>query len=78
MLFKRSNEHTCTPLGSEPFAGHSKGANDVLLYASQYDDVPLVVNIAARFDLSRGIKVRYMNIDIYTYLCRYQFLHICT
>ncbi|RUP44655.1 Alpha/Beta hydrolase protein [Jimgerdemannia flammicorona] len=31
-------------------AGHSKGAADVLLYASQYGDVPLVVNIAARYD----------------------------
>ncbi|CAG8811347.1 20380_t:CDS:1 [Cetraspora pellucida] len=30
--------------------GHSKGAAVVLLYASKYNDVPLVINIAARYD----------------------------
>src|SRR4051794_31585417 len=30
-------------------AGHSKGGNVVLLYAATYDDVPLVVNVAARW-----------------------------
>ncbi|CAG8692470.1 3136_t:CDS:1, partial [Racocetra fulgida] len=30
--------------------GHSKGAAVVLLYASKYNDVPLVVNISARYD----------------------------
>uniref|UniRef100_A0A7S3QKD6 Serine aminopeptidase S33 domain-containing protein n=1 Tax=Dunaliella tertiolecta TaxID=3047 RepID=A0A7S3QKD6_DUNTE len=39
--------------------GHSKGANVVLLYAAQFDDVPLVINIAARFDMKRGIKERF-------------------
>ncbi|KAL6747077.1 Alpha/Beta hydrolase protein [Haematococcus lacustris] len=39
--------------------GHSKGANVALLYASHYDDVPLIVNIAGRFDMKRGIKERF-------------------
>ncbi|KAL3535607.1 hypothetical protein ACH5RR_004068 [Cinchona calisaya] len=39
--------------------GHSKGANVVLLYASKYHDVPKVVNVAARFDLKRGIADRF-------------------
>ncbi|CAG8535916.1 11838_t:CDS:1 [Dentiscutata erythropus] len=30
--------------------GHSKGAAVVLLYASIYNDVPLVINISARYD----------------------------
>ncbi|CAG8773907.1 39840_t:CDS:1 [Gigaspora margarita] len=32
--------------------GHSKGAAVVLLYASIYNDVPLVINISARYDYS--------------------------
>mmetsp|Transcript_9388 Transcript_9388/g.16616 ORF Transcript_9388/g.16616 Transcript_9388/m.16616 type:complete len:341 (+) Transcript_9388:50-1072(+) len=39
--------------------GHSKGGDDVLLYASQYDDVPLVVNVAGRFNMQRGIRERF-------------------
>ncbi|GIL92529.1 hypothetical protein Vretifemale_20048 [Volvox reticuliferus] len=39
--------------------GHSKGANVVLLYASRFDDVPYVVNIAGRSIMSRGIKERF-------------------
>lgn len=31
----------------------------VLLYASKYDDVPLVINIAGRFDLTQGVTMRY-------------------
>ncbi|XP_057799789.1 putative uncharacterized protein YDL057W isoform X2 [Salvia miltiorrhiza] len=38
--------------------GHSKGGNVVLLYASKYNDVQTVVNIAGRFDLRRGIEGR--------------------
>ncbi|KAJ1693728.1 hypothetical protein LUZ63_010426 [Rhynchospora breviuscula] len=38
--------------------GHSKGGNVVLLYASKYDDVKMVINVSARFDLQRGIKER--------------------
>ncbi|RIA98653.1 Alpha/Beta hydrolase protein [Glomus cerebriforme] len=30
--------------------GHSKGAADVLLYASKYNDVPLIVSLSARYD----------------------------
>ncbi|XP_065849084.1 uncharacterized protein [Euphorbia lathyris] len=39
-------------------AGHSKGGNVVLLYASKYNDVNAVVNISGRFDLKRGIEGR--------------------
>ncbi|KAG8086224.1 hypothetical protein GUJ93_ZPchr0010g10412 [Zizania palustris] len=39
-------------------AGHSKGGNAVLLYASMYHDVPIVVNISGRFALERGIDER--------------------
>ncbi|XP_050218215.1 uncharacterized protein LOC126668986 [Mercurialis annua] len=38
--------------------GHSKGGNAVLLYASKYNDVHTIVNIAARFDLKRGMERR--------------------
>ncbi|XP_057799807.1 uncharacterized protein LOC131015428 isoform X1 [Salvia miltiorrhiza] len=38
--------------------GHSKGGNVVLLYASKYNDVQTVINIAGRFDLRRGIEGR--------------------
>jgi alpha/beta superfamily hydrolase len=34
--------------------GHSKGGNAVLLYASKYQDVGIIVNISGRFDLRRG------------------------
>ncbi|GJN15073.1 hypothetical protein PR202_gb01962 [Eleusine coracana subsp. coracana] len=38
--------------------GHSKGGNAVLLYASMYHDVPIIVNISGRFALERGIDGR--------------------
>ncbi|KAH8951831.1 hypothetical protein BDL97_09G050900 [Sphagnum fallax] len=38
--------------------GHSKGGNAVLLYASKYQDVGIIVNISGRFDLRRGIRGR--------------------
>ncbi|KAJ4833790.1 hypothetical protein Tsubulata_014708 [Turnera subulata] len=38
--------------------GHSKGGNVVLLYASKYNDVDIVVNISGRFYLERGIDGR--------------------
>ncbi|KAL7121913.1 hypothetical protein ACP275_01G013300 [Erythranthe tilingii] len=38
--------------------GHSKGGNAVLMYASRYNDVRTIVNIAGRFDLKRGIEGR--------------------
>lgn len=50
-------------------AGHSKGANSALIYASVYDDVPNVINVAGRFDLKRGITERFGN-DIAARLAR--------
>lgn len=38
--------------------GHSKGGNAVLLYASKYKDVEVIVNISGRFNLERGMKER--------------------
>ncbi|XP_058073880.1 uncharacterized protein LOC131222731 isoform X1 [Magnolia sinica] len=38
--------------------GHSKGGNVVVLYASMYHDVPMVVNVSGRFNLERGIEDR--------------------
>lgn len=38
--------------------GHSKGGNAVLLYASRYNEIETVVNIAGRFNLRRGIEGR--------------------
>ncbi|CAI5465272.1 unnamed protein product [Closterium sp. Yama58-4] len=43
----------------EAVVGHSKGGNCVLLYASLYKDVPKVINVSGRYDLSRGIKERF-------------------
>ncbi|KAJ6814780.1 uncharacterized protein M6B38_138220 [Iris pallida] len=39
-------------------AGHSKGGDVVLLYASVYHDIHTVVNISGRFNLKRGIESR--------------------
>ncbi|XP_078167931.1 putative uncharacterized protein YDL057W isoform X1 [Carex rostrata] len=38
--------------------GHSKGGNVVLLYASMYDDIKMILNLSGRFDLRTGIKKR--------------------
>ncbi|KAK3161100.1 hypothetical protein QOZ80_1BG0071830 [Eleusine coracana subsp. coracana] len=38
--------------------GHSKGGNVVVLYASIYGDVPLVVNLSGRFYVEKGIEER--------------------
>lgn len=38
--------------------GGRTGGNAVLLYASRYNDVQTIVNIAGRFDLKRGIEGR--------------------
>ncbi|CAM0954266.1 unnamed protein product [Alopecurus aequalis] len=38
--------------------GHSKGGNAVLLYASMYHDVTVIVNISGRFALEQGIEGR--------------------
>eukprot|EP00257_Ricinus_communis_P014149 XP_015571753.1 uncharacterized protein LOC8272558 [Ricinus communis] len=39
--------------------GHSKGGDDVLLYASKYHDIGAVVNISGRYDLNKGIEERF-------------------
>ncbi|KAL6220986.1 hypothetical protein ACLB2K_008739 [Fragaria x ananassa] len=36
--------------------GHSKGAGDVLLYASKYHDIPTVVEASAHYDPKKGIE----------------------
>ncbi|KAE8658171.1 hypothetical protein F3Y22_tig00116974pilonHSYRG00077 [Hibiscus syriacus] len=35
--------------------GHSKGGDVVLLYASKYRDIHIVVNVSGRYDLKRGL-----------------------
>eukprot|EP00803_Ostreobium_quekettii_P000717 evm.model.scf_4145.1 EVM.evm.TU.scf_4145.1 scf_4145:4128-8431(-) len=39
--------------------GHSKAGNVAVLYASQFDDIPSVVNISGRFDLKSGVTERF-------------------
>lgn len=34
--------------------GHSKAGSGVVLYAAKYDDVPRVVNVSGRFEMTRG------------------------
>ncbi|XAR67154.1 Feruloyl esterase [Bertholletia excelsa] len=36
--------------------GHSKGGNVVLLYASKYHDISMVVNVSGRYNLEKGIE----------------------
>ncbi|OEL35357.1 hypothetical protein BAE44_0003624 [Dichanthelium oligosanthes] len=38
--------------------GHSKGGDVVVLYASIYNDVPMVINISGRFYLDQGVEER--------------------
>ncbi|XP_039164723.1 uncharacterized protein LOC104430929 isoform X2 [Eucalyptus grandis] len=38
--------------------GHSKGGSVVLLYASKYNDIHIVVNVSGRYDLKGGIEER--------------------
>ncbi|EES00954.1 uncharacterized protein LOC8078211 [Sorghum bicolor] len=38
--------------------GHSKGGDVMVLYASIYNDVPMVVNLSGRFNLEKGIEER--------------------
>lgn len=40
-------------------AGHSKGGNCVVLYASKYHDPPCVINMSGRFALEKGIIERF-------------------
>jgi hypothetical protein len=39
--------------------GHSKAGGEVILYASTYDDIPLVINVAGRFWMEKGITMRF-------------------
>ncbi|KAG7023667.1 hypothetical protein SDJN02_14693 [Cucurbita argyrosperma subsp. argyrosperma] len=48
--FNEANRSVCAIIG------HSKGADDVLVYASKYKDVDIVVNVSGRFDLTTGIE----------------------
>ncbi|KAK6119560.1 hypothetical protein DH2020_046689 [Rehmannia glutinosa] len=50
--FQREQRHIVAVIG------HSKGGNAVLLYASRYNDIHTIVNIAGRFNLKRGIEGR--------------------
>ncbi|KAI3989291.1 hypothetical protein MKX01_004840 [Papaver californicum] len=38
--------------------GHSKGGDTVLVYASKYHDVPMVINVSGRYNMDEGIKER--------------------
>jgi alpha/beta superfamily hydrolase len=42
-------------------AGHSKGGDVVIIYASMYRDVSRIINMSGRFDLKRGIGDRLGN-----------------
>ncbi|CAF2520969.1 unnamed protein product [Rotaria sp. Silwood2] len=39
--------------------GHSRAGTTVLLYTLYYDDIPIVINIAGRYRLERGIDERF-------------------
>eukprot|EP00877_Chromochloris_zofingiensis_P000608 jgi/Chrzof1/10548/Cz05g03010.t1 len=39
--------------------GHSKGGDDVILYAAKYDDIPMVVNVSGRFHMDKGVTARF-------------------
>ncbi|KAJ0973643.1 hypothetical protein J5N97_015608 [Dioscorea zingiberensis] len=52
LYFQKQKQKVCA------IAGHSKGGNVVLLYASIYHDIPRVINISGRFNLKRGIEDR--------------------
>ena len=47
--------------GTRAIAGHSKGGNVVILYASMYHDIYKVINLSGRFNLERGIGDRFGN-----------------
>lgn len=39
--------------------GHSRAGSTVLLYGTYYDDIPIIVNVAGRYRLDRGITERF-------------------
>lgn len=49
--------------------GHSKGGINVLLYASRYDDIPLIVDLSGRFKVRDGVLQRFGS-DIFERLAR--------
>ncbi|XP_062210218.1 uncharacterized protein LOC133911815 isoform X2 [Phragmites australis] len=53
--FKKDGRNT------HAIAGHSKGGNVVILYASMHRDIPSVINMSGRFNLERGIGDRFGN-----------------
>nr|GEX57613.1 alpha/beta hydrolase fold protein [Tanacetum cinerariifolium] len=50
--FTAANRVICAILG------HSKAGNVVVLYASSHHDIPIVVNMSARYKMDRGIEER--------------------
>ncbi|XP_072978916.1 putative uncharacterized protein YDL057W [Typha angustifolia] len=52
LYFSKQNRQT------RAIVGHSKGGNVVVLYASMYRDISIVINVSGRFDLERGIGDR--------------------
>jgi nitrogenase molybdenum-iron protein alpha/beta subunit len=55
-----AKQHLEQQLGRQVVAmiGHSKGATDVLLYTSKWDDLACVVNLAGRCDVQKGVLER--------------------
>uniref|UniRef100_A0A9I9DAI8 Serine aminopeptidase S33 domain-containing protein n=1 Tax=Cucumis melo TaxID=3656 RepID=A0A9I9DAI8_CUCME len=48
--FNGASRSVCTIIG------HSKGGDVVLVYASKYKDVDIVINVCGRFDMTKGIE----------------------
>jgi alpha/beta superfamily hydrolase len=65
-------KHKCD---THAIAGHSKGGNVVILYASMYQDIPSVINISGRFNLERGIGDRFGN-DYMERMNQYGFIDV--
>lgn len=69
MLCKLSQGSEGSPVGSDLCSrdaqkrrrrSHSKGASVVLMYASMFDgQIPLIINLAGRFDMKRGVEERF-------------------
>ncbi|OAY66355.1 hypothetical protein ACMD2_13908 [Ananas comosus] len=53
-----SMETTERESATKCYYGHSKGGNVVILYASIYNDISIVINISGRFHMKRGIEER--------------------
>jgi pimeloyl-ACP methyl ester carboxylesterase len=57
-----SGNDSYSPIASDKFnvaaiVGHSMGGNIVLLYTAKYDDIPLCINMSARYYMANGIRV---------------------